>query len=373
MPGITVEHSFQSSVADGPAAGKVRPGDWNAPLTVTLAGILKAIEPLAGLDQRMLVFTGGESAELVVTHAFMRGLLSADSAATLLAALAAAPLDSPAFDGEPTAPTPAGGDNSTRISTTAFVQTEIGTALAALIGGAPGALDTLNELAAAINDDASYAATLTTALAGKQPLATLLTNMVALTTASNKGLYFTGSNVPALFDLTAAGRALLDDADIAAQRATLALGTAALLDAGTGANQVVQRDGTGKYPTGNGGAITGVPGESKVVTFTRDMTAASGNQSVTGVGFVPRSILFFGGITSSFTFASVVGSSGIAGGASNDAINGAGINASIFLRVQNSTSQAGQIASFDADGFTITWSKGGLPTGTATIYALCLR
>ncbi len=42
----------------------------------------------------------------------------------------------------------------------------------ALIGGAPGALDTLNELAAAINDNASYAATMTTSLAGKEPVIT---------------------------------------------------------------------------------------------------------------------------------------------------------------------------------------------------------
>lgn len=43
-------------------------------------------------------------------------------------------------------------------------------AVNALIDGAPGALDTLNELAAAMNDDASFAATITTALAGKQPV-----------------------------------------------------------------------------------------------------------------------------------------------------------------------------------------------------------
>ena len=41
-----------------------------------------------------------------------------------------------------------------------------------LIDGAPAALDTLNEIAAAINDDASYAATITSALAGKEPTIT---------------------------------------------------------------------------------------------------------------------------------------------------------------------------------------------------------
>jgi len=76
---------------------------------------------------------------------------------------AKAALASPALTGNPTAPTQSANNNSTRIATTAYVQTEI----ADLIGGAPGALDTLNELAAAINDDASYASTITTALAGK--------------------------------------------------------------------------------------------------------------------------------------------------------------------------------------------------------------
>ena len=53
--------------------------------------------------------------------------------------------------------------NDTTVATTAYVTT----AVSNLIGGAPAALDTLNELAAALDDDASYAATITTALAGK--------------------------------------------------------------------------------------------------------------------------------------------------------------------------------------------------------------
>jgi len=70
---------------------------------------------------------------------------------------------SAALSGTPTAPTAAANTNTTQIATTAYVQTEI----TDLIGGAPGALDTLNELAAAINDDSSYASTVTTSLGGK--------------------------------------------------------------------------------------------------------------------------------------------------------------------------------------------------------------
>lgn len=74
-----------------------------------------------------------------------------------------APKASPTFTGTVTVPTPTAGDSSTKAASTAYVRGEITT----LIGGAPGTLDTLTELAAAINNDASYASTLTTALATK--------------------------------------------------------------------------------------------------------------------------------------------------------------------------------------------------------------
>ena len=78
-----------------------------------------------------------------------------------------APIASPALTGVPTAPTAAANTNTTQIATTAYVQGEI----TDLIGGAPGALDTLNELATALANDASYSTTITTALATKLPLA----------------------------------------------------------------------------------------------------------------------------------------------------------------------------------------------------------
>lgn len=97
----------------------------------------------------------------------------------------------------------------------------VAAAIAALVDAAPGTLDTLNELAAALGDDPNFATTISTNLAGKQPLDTDLTAIAALTSAANKGLQSTGAGTWALYDLTAAGKALLDDADIAAQRTTL--------------------------------------------------------------------------------------------------------------------------------------------------------
>ena len=67
-----------------------------------------------------------------------------------------APKASPAFTGVPTAPTADSGTNNTQIATTAFVKT----AIAALVGSAPAALDTLEELAQALAGDANLKATL---------------------------------------------------------------------------------------------------------------------------------------------------------------------------------------------------------------------
>jgi len=74
------------------------------------------------------------------------------------------------------------GTDATRAVTPAGVQA----AIDALVGGAPGALDTLNELAAAINDDASYASTITTALALKSTIASpTFTGTVAIPNVAN--------------------------------------------------------------------------------------------------------------------------------------------------------------------------------------------
>ncbi|MGP6794354.1 phage tail protein [Klebsiella pneumoniae] len=108
----------------------------------------------------------------------------------------------PTFTGEPKAPTPAAGNNTTRIATTAFVQA----AITALINGAPDTLDTLKEIAAAINNDPKFSTTINNALSGKQPLDETLTH--------------------------------LSGKDVAGLLAYLQLGEAAKRDVGTGNNQL---------------------------------------------------------------------------------------------------------------------------------------
>ncbi|MCI5078695.1 hypothetical protein [Oricola sp.] len=86
---------------------------------------------------------------------------------------ARAPLASPALTGTPTAPTAPGGANTTQIATTAFVAS----AVAALVDAAPGTLDTLNELAAALGDDPNFATTITASIAGKLAIASNLSDL----------------------------------------------------------------------------------------------------------------------------------------------------------------------------------------------------
>jgi hypothetical protein len=98
---------------------------------------------------------------------------------------AKASLSSPALTGVPTAPTAAGGTSSTQLATTAFVAAAIG----ALINAAPGALDTLAELAAALGDDPDFAATVTNGLAGKLAISANLADLADASAArGNLGL-----------------------------------------------------------------------------------------------------------------------------------------------------------------------------------------
>ncbi|YCI30115.1 phage tail protein [Erwinia sp. PK3-005] len=124
-----------------------------------------------------------------------------------------APKASPTFTGTPKAPTPAAGNNTTQLATTAFVQA----ALAALTGAAPAALDTLKELADALGNDPHFSATVLNQLAGKMEIAK------------------NGSDI----------------ADVAAFLKNLGLGEAAKRDVGTGLNQIPDMSsfGAGKGST----------------------------------------------------------------------------------------------------------------------------
>ena len=77
--------------------------------------------------------------------------------------LTAKTLTSPSLTGTPIAPTAAAGTDTTQLATTAFVQD----AIELVVGAAPGALNTLAEIAASLNDDADLSGTLTNSISEK--------------------------------------------------------------------------------------------------------------------------------------------------------------------------------------------------------------
>jgi len=138
------------------------------------------------------VTTGTLAQFAATTSAQLAGIISDETGTGSLVFSA-----SPTFTGTPLAPTAAAATNTTQIATTAFVRTEVSN----LINGAPGALDTLVELATALGNDPNFASTITTSLAGKEPTIT------AGTTAQ----YWRGDKTWQTLDKTAVGLGNVDN------------------------------------------------------------------------------------------------------------------------------------------------------------------
>lgn len=137
-----------------------------------------------------------------------------------------APLNNPALTGTPTTPTPPDDAAGTEIANAAFVRR----LLAALVDSSPEALDTLNELAAALNHDPNFATTITNTLAGKQPLNDVLTAISKLTPSENTIPYFSAEGQILLAELSEKARSLLAQATPEAMRMALELKAAATME-----------------------------------------------------------------------------------------------------------------------------------------------
>ncbi|HBH7160126.1 TPA: prophage tail fiber N-terminal domain-containing protein [Escherichia coli] len=138
-----------------------------------------------------------------------------------------APLDSPAFTGTPTTPTPPDDAAGLETANAAFVRK----LLAALVDSSPEALDTLNELAAALGNDPEFATTIMNALAGKQPLSNVLTAISNLEERADNLLCFNQDGNASLSPLSEKARALLVLDTPEAMRTELELKAAATMEA----------------------------------------------------------------------------------------------------------------------------------------------
>lgn len=113
----------------------------------------------------------------------------------------------------------------------------------------------------------------------------------------------------------------------------------------------------------------------KTTFFSRDISLASGSQAITGLGFKPSCVLLMG-VVDGTTKASFGTDDG---GGSPYALyyNGAAWTIyggkSLEFYVSAGVECAGKVLSFDADGFTIAWTKTGAPTGTAYVIFLAFR
>jgi hypothetical protein len=115
----------------------------------------------------------------------------------------------------------------------------------------------------------------------------------------------------------------------------------------------------------------------KVGTFTKNMTDASGNQAFTGVGFKPKAVVFFAGVNAGMGDSKGVDDGTTSGYAADDYADvaggqAAGTGASIVIVPATGKSYVGKIASMDADGFTIAWTRTSTPTGTINVTYLAL-
>jgi hypothetical protein len=147
-----------------------------------------------------------------------------------------------------------------------------------------------------------------------------------------------------------------------------AIATGATVNTGTANDEIVT-------PKAMGDADVNTRLRSKVIAATRDMTAASGDVSYTGVGFQPTSIIcrahIGGGEVWSHAHAD---SSKAVGGTFHYGTTTWGTDSFLIaLYVDGTNTQTAYVKTFDSNGFTLTWVKTNSPTGTGNLKFICYR
>ncbi|EAP5221267.1 phage tail protein [Salmonella enterica] len=152
----------QSSTAAGAAATRAEDAAKRAEDIADVISLEDASLTKKGIVQ-LSSATDSDSEALAATPKAVRDVMSETQTK--------APLDSPAFTGTPTTPTPPDNAKGSEMANAEFVRKLI----AALVGSVPESLDTLQELADALGNDPNFATTVLNKLAGKQPLDETLT------------------------------------------------------------------------------------------------------------------------------------------------------------------------------------------------------
>ena len=210
-----------------------------------------------------------------------------------------APLASPALTGVPTAPTAAQGTNNMQIATTAYVRA----AISALVGSSPEALDTLNELAAALGNDPNFATTMTNALALKAPLSSpALTGTPTAPTPSDSASGTQIANVDFV------------KKQVSNNTYTLSAGTVTVLDSGSqptieitgqSPSQVLNL-GIPKAPDGQTiksvNAVVKEIDSAQQVTLTFTMTDDTNQQASFNIPFSPQPTMKLSATSGNFSF-----------------------------------------------------------------------
>lgn len=113
-------------------------------------------------------------------------------------------------------------------------------------------------------------------------------------------------------------------------------------------------------------------------TFTRDISTASGNQAITGVGFKPSLVLFIAGVNGTSRMSIGADNGTTVGDVGDDYVDLANTYVatathSIFLASAAAANATAKITTLDSDGFTLAWTKTGAAAGTASITYIAFR